>query len=75
MSGGIHHVEYYALWVTRNGQHTWSGPHRSDLAAMAELDKLMYCSGQRIAVVMVRDPRLPLLTRESRNEGGDGDGA
>lgn len=40
--------KFYALWVTRNGQHLWSGPYASEDAAQNALDHTMYCTGKRI---------------------------
>lgn len=43
--------QFYALWVTRNGQRQWSGPHPTMEAGWAAMDALMYCTGQRVAQV------------------------
>ena len=44
-------TDFYALWVTRNGQHLWSGPHPTREQAQASLDATMECTGKRIAEV------------------------
>lgn len=40
--------QFYAIWVTRNGQHLWSGPFMSEERAQGVLDALLYCTGQRV---------------------------
>lgn len=44
------HTEFgfYALWVTRNGQHQWSGPHTSRRLAWGSMDALLYCTDQKV---------------------------
>lgn len=39
---------FYAAWITRNGQHLWSGPFWSRRAAQHVLDHTMECTGHRI---------------------------
>ena len=41
-------MEYYALWVTRNGQHLWKGPFLHPELAQYTLDHLMYCTNKMV---------------------------
>jgi hypothetical protein len=41
-------TQFYALWITRNGQHVWSGPYSTKEAAWASMDHLLYCTGRRV---------------------------
>ena len=40
-------TEFYAMWITRNGQHLWSGPHSRE-QAQGILDTTMYCTNKMI---------------------------
>ncbi len=33
---------FYALWVTRNGQHQWDGPHQDMAAAQKSLERNLH---------------------------------
>jgi hypothetical protein len=45
---------FFALWITRNGQRLWEGPHLTRQDAQRALDHTMECYGKRVVTQVIK---------------------